>query len=350
MKTTSLSESVVRDGRGVVHCRPGGVPDRPPGPDVHRDTHAGVVHETQELPPAARLLLDEQQGIITTGQLLASGVSTRVLSRMSRQWIRLQSGIYCTRPPTWQSMLHAACLIGGPHSSIGSLSGAWLHGCTSRRPTEITVWQPATKASRPVVQSVDDSTWTLRFRSGLRSRRGTPARASVEECILDVANSHDEVTLVGVLTRALSQRRTTTRLVLARMHQRRRQRHRSLIEEICRDGDGLESALEWRYDMRVERAHGLPPRVRQVSLSRGSRSDGWYPQYGVLIELDGRNHEDWSRDMDRDNHFALQYAAVTLRYGWVDVDRRACQAAVQVATVLRQRGWTGSFQPCPQCP
>lgn len=269
---------------------------------------------------------------------------------MSRDWVRLQSGIYCTGPPTWQGMLHAASLIGGPLSSIGSLSGAWLHDCTTVRPTEITVWQPATKSPQPLIQTVDGATWTVRFRSGQRSRRGTPARASVEECILDVANSHDEVTMVGVLTRAVTQRRTVTRLVLARMQQRKRQRHRRLIEEICREGDGLESALEWRYEMLVERAHGLPSRVRQASLRPGNRSDGWYPQYGVLIELDGRNHDDWSRDMNRDNGFALTHAAVTLRYGWVDVNRRHCQAAVQVATVLAQRGWTGTMHHCPHCP
>lgn len=309
-----------------------------------------MVHETQDLPAAAHRLLDEQHGIITTAQLLACGVSTRVLSRMSREWNRLQSGVYCTRPPTWQGVLYAASLMGGPRSSIGSLSGAWLHDCTALRPSEITVWQPATKTSRPLALTSDGATWTIRFRSGPRSRRGSPARASVEECILDVANSHDEVTTVGVLTRALTQRRTVTRLVLVRMNQRKRQRHRRLIEEICHEGGGLESALEWRYDMLVERAHGLPRRVRQASLAPGSRSDGWYPQYGVLIELDGRNHDDWSRDMTRDNGFALTHATVTLRYGWVDVDRRHCQAAVQVATVLGQRGWTGTMHTCPQCP
>ncbi|MGH3280913.1 MAG: hypothetical protein ACRDNW_17510, partial [Trebonia sp.] len=40
----------------------------------------------------------------------------------------------------------------------------------------------------------------------------------------------------------------------------------------------------------------------------------------------------------------------TLRYGWSDVTRRACETARQEADALRNRGWTGTLKPCsPDC-
>jgi hypothetical protein len=41
-----------------------------------------------------------------------------------------------------------------------------------------------------------------------------------------------------------------------------------------------------------------------------------------------------------------EYGLTVLRYGWIDVDRRACLVAAQVATVLRRLGWPGSARYC----
>ena len=71
--------------------------------------------------------------------------------------------------------------------------------------------------------------------------------------------------------------------------------------------------------------------------------------YERFFEQDGkRYHHDDQRDRERDNQAAV--TGTTLRYGWVDVTRKACETARQEAAALRNRGWTGTLKPCsPGC-
>ena len=82
------------------------------------------------------------------------------------------------------------------------------------------------------------------------------------------------------------------------------------------------------------------------------RRDIDYGEYGVVVELDGRRgHAGVGalRDAARDNA-ALLAGRVTLRYGWWDVKCNPCGSALQVATVLQARGWTGAPTSCgPTC-
>jgi hypothetical protein len=73
----------------------------------------------------------------------------------------------------------------------------------------------------------------------------------------------------------------------------------------------------------------------------------------VVVELDGRlahpDEEQW-REKSRDNAAAVDRKQ-TLRYGWKQVSKEACATAVEVAKVLRGRGWDGWPRPCsPGCP
>jgi very-short-patch-repair endonuclease len=106
----------------------------------------------------------------------------------------------------------------------------------------------------------------------------------------------------------------------------------------------------------VEQAHGLPPAARQVRFARtdGSRGyrDRYYEEYGLIIELDGKQYhpdERKGRDQDRDND-ATATVGATLRYGWIDVTRKRCASAAQVHAALSKRGYTGPLKPCsPTC-
>jgi hypothetical protein len=115
--------------------------------------------------------------------------------------------------------------------------------------------------------------------------------------------------------------------------------------------------LEFRYDRDVERAHGLPEPTKQVWFAgadgRRGRRDRVYEEYGIVVELDGKlghEGEDQWRDKSRDNAAAAT-GQQSLRYGWKHVKSQACQTAVEVARVLRLRGWDGSPRPCSSaCP
>jgi hypothetical protein len=120
-------------------------------------------------------------------------------------------------------------------------------------------------------------------------------------------------------------------------------------------GSGVHSLLEYRYLHFVERPHGLPAAIRQVRIDDGGRSrylDNLYRDYRLCVELDGvAAHPESQRwqDIHRINRFTEQ-GLITLRYGWVDIDRQPCETTVQVAAVLRQNGWSGSARACaPAC-
>ena len=121
-------------------------------------------------------------------------------------------------------------------------------------------------------------------------------------------------------------------------------------------GDGIHSALEYRYLRDVERAHGLPRSRHQVRVVIDGKivyRDVYYDKYRAAVELDGRlahpDDERW-RDSRRDNQAGAQ-GVQTSRYGWRDVYGNPGQTALLQARILRRRGWQGSPRPCSaRCP
>jgi very-short-patch-repair endonuclease len=80
-------------------------------------------------------------------------------------------------------------------------------------------------------------------------------------------------------------------------------------------------------------------------------ADVLYAAFGVLVELDGRQHTEIDarrRDSARDNESAVRGFAV-LRYDWAAVTFNPCRVAAEVAAVLRSRGWTGTLTTCARC-
>jgi very-short-patch-repair endonuclease len=112
--------------------------------------------------------------------------------------------------------------------------------------------------------------------------------------------------------------------------------------------------LETRYLRQVERAHGLPPAIRQIrvrSATGTTYDDARYPEFGVVVELDGRRHTEPQtkrRDAARDNEHTLR-GLVVLRYDWMAVAFDACRVAHEVGRLLRSRGWSGAPRWCDRC-
>lgn len=191
----------------------------------------------------------------------------------------------------------------------------------------------------------------------------TPPRTRIEETVLDLtqlSNSFDEV--FSWLSRGCGRRLVTPRLLRAALIMRGRVRwHDEILDALPLIADGAHSNLEYRYVRDVERAHGLPEAKRQVKQVKVSREtafprsrylDNLYEPFGVAVELDGAAYhlvEDRWRDIRKDNASATS-GIVTLRFSWADVTRRTCMVAADVASALRQRGWTGLPSRCgPAC-
>lgn len=302
---------------------------------------------------ALRDLAAAQAGVITLRQANQCGLSRHCVARLVEQghWRRIDRSVLHLnwQEPPWRALAWAGVLVGGRDARIGGDAAAHLHGLVDEPPGRITVMVPAERRLR------DRWPWTFqRERSGVRSDRspGSPPRLTVEDTVLDLCL--DPRSTIHWITTAVQRRRTTA----ARLHRtavaRQRLVERGLVLELLNEaGTGVESPLEHHYLGLVERRHGLPRGQRQVRRrARHGRHDVGYPDYAVLVELDGHlGHTEAGRfrDMQRDNGAAVD-GLVTLRYGWTDVVETPCAVASQVAAVLARRGWPGLLVGCPACP
>lgn len=305
----------------------------------------------QDLPRELRQLIGSQQGLVTVEQASLLGVTDKALQRLADQghMVRPAKGLYDAAPllQTFEKRAWAGLLLGGPDAAIGGQAALRLHGFEAE-PELVEVWVP------PETQPVPLPGIRVRrdFLGRVTGRRGRISRIRVEEALVDVGQFLPTAGLVALLTEGFRGRLTRPSLVRAVLSNRARVRGRKRFEAILGDLDGVESALEFAYRRDVERAHRLPIPHRQVSISQGTRSDGFYEEFGVVIELDGRGgHEavrSSFRDLARDNGHA-ELNIITLRYGSDDVRGKPCEVAAQVATTLRSRGWTGDYSGCPRC-
>jgi very-short-patch-repair endonuclease len=188
----------------------------------------------------------------------------------------------------------------------------------------------------------------------LRHPGRVPPQTRIEETVLDLCEAVGSIDqAVGWLTRACGRRLTTAPRLLRAMTSRTRVRWRAEMTEALADvAVGCLSVLERRYLRGVERAHGLPTGVRQAVRRTpvGTRYDDVrYVEYATIVELDGRvAHPDDQRGRDRRrDNVAVAAGDRVLRYGWSDVTDAPCAVAAQVATALRQAGWTGGCVRVP---
>lgn len=291
-------------------------------------------------------LAERQAGVIALKQFEDVNFQTGTGRRWKRDWNRMLGGIYCLHEPTWTSWCWAALLHADSNSVVGGSAAAHLLGAVTRSPERILVWHGGTSALKPI----GDGTIGVAFRRAERTGRGEPRRTPIDVTLLDLAAETTEDETVAAIARAFSQGLTTPPRLLAMSARRKHMSRRSLVKVLCDEASkGVESVLEWRFLRVVVRAHQLPNPTLQKELRRGTRSDAFWEEHGVVVELDGRRgHEQAFRDMGRDNRLALT-GLTTLRYGWHDVTQRPCGVARQLCEVLQSRGWAGIRTRCDRC-
>jgi hypothetical protein len=297
--------------------------------------------------------------VVTRKQALAAGLSTgAIVSRLRyARWRQIYRGVYATftGPVSREARLWAAVLYAGKGAELSYETAAELHGLIDRPVLPIHVTVPASRRVRPAPGLVIHLSARAR---NVWFPRGILPHTFVEDTVLDLvhaADSFDDV--CGWVTLAFGRRLTGEGPLLATMGQRKKLRWRAELEGLVRAAaGGAHSVLEFRYDRDVERAHGLPPATHQVAFTKPDGRYGFrdrcYEKYGLVIELDGKEwHPEEKRPVDvgRDNLTATTGGS-TLRYGWDEVTRKACEAAAQVAESLRARGWRGRLTRCgPGC-
>lgn len=249
------------------------------------------------------------------------------------------------------ALLWAAVLYAGRGAYLSHQTAAEINGLSDDESPAISVTIPANRriSAPPGIVIHHSARKAMTWRPP-----GMPPYTVAEETVIDLvqtAAAADDV--IALVTRGYGRRLLIEDQLRLLARERRKLRWRHELDEIIPvAAGGAHSSLEYRHDRDVQRAHGLPEPVKQDRFRKVDGGWGYrdrcYPQYGSLvIELDGRRFhpdEQRGRDTERDNQAAV--TGTTLRYGWDDVTRRACETAEQEAAALRNRGWTGTLQPC----
>lgn len=292
------------------------------------------MHPRQPIPDAVLGLAVAQASALSVGQCRAGGMSDEAVRRLLRegQWAAVGRGLLVTCPglETVDTRRWLALLAGGPGAALGLETAAALDGWGGAAP-EVHLVVPAER------RTVQPGPWTV-----LRTRipfatRGLLSRTTTPRTCLDLCH-RDPDRMVAYVTDAVNSRRTTAGQIQRELERWSRFPRRRFLLGLLDDTDeGALSVLENMWLRDVERAHGLPRGERQTRSRAGVRD----VRYGrLLVELDGRlGHAGRGafRDMWRDNVHLL-HGEPTMRFGFHDVDQRACASAAMVAAVLRRQG------------
>ena len=311
-------------------------------------------------------LIEYQRGVLARWQAAGCTADLRAIDILVRagRWQAVYRGVYTafTGPPSRQATLWAAVLRCGQAAALSHYTAAELDGFADPVRDAVHVTIPAHQRvwfsdaefgqGRPriVVHR------SARCDSARHPAR-TPPRIRTEETVLDLVDLAETFDVAfGWLTTACGRRLVTVPQLREAAARRDKLRWRSdLAVALGEISEGVMSALERGYLRFVERPHRLPKPRRQAKRTQGGRRsylDNFYEGFGLAVELDGLGahpaEERW-RDIHRDNYFA-GYGILTLRYSWADIVGRPCFVAREVAQVLTDRGWTGTFRRCgPAC-
>jgi Transcriptional regulator, AbiEi antitoxin len=320
---------------------------------------AKLVGVVNEVPASLRQQARYQGGIITRRQALRAGVSAGKIAWLLKRgtWQQVYRGVYVTfnGPVPRGARLWAAVLFAGPGAYLSHETAAEVNGLTDEVSPVINVTIPGNRrVSPPAGMAIH-----LSSRAAMTWQPpGMPPYTVAEETIVDLVQAAAAAEdVIALVTRGYGRRLLREDQLRRVARERKKLRWRRELDEIIPvAAGGAHSLLEYRHDRDVQRAHGLPEPVKQDRFRKPDGGWGYrdrcYPDYGrLVIELDGRRFhtdEQHGTDRERDNQAAV--AGATLRYGWDDVTRRACETAAQVAEALRNRGWAGTLTPCsPGC-
>lgn len=304
----------------------------------------------QEIPPALLDLAARQHRVVHTQQIRDHGLSDRVAQRLVRTsvWRRLDRSLtlVTNSPPSQRNYLAGAFLL-VPDALACATTALSLHGLRAGGlPIEVT--------------SAADT--HLTHRQWLRLRRFDYDRDAATEVdgfavvgIIDalVSSSYslgvEESTELAL--RAVALRKCTADDLADAVRSRRNLPHRRLLLDVLADAAaGLHSRLEVEHEKRVRRPHRLPEPHLQYRLPTGKIADLAFPDYRVLVELDGRRSHELKQaaDRTRDNRHSIA-GWRTLRFGWLEVIRDPCAVAADIAAALTANGWGGTTADCRRC-
>ena len=281
--------------------------------------------------------LQQQDGVVTTAQALAAGVTERHLRTLLRGgWTQPARGVYVTPHPAdaFRASVRAA-LLACPDGAACATTAARIHELWGLR-----AWEPS-ELPQLLVPRVSRRSQRrgMRLSYGLEPRhvevrsqtRVTRLARTVRDLSCELG--HDE--LVCLLDSALRLGWSPDDYPLSRT------RAAKVSAALMLADVRSESPLETRLRLVLVRA-GLPPEELQLDVLDRSgqwiaRVDMAWPSRCLVVEVDGRDPHDKPKALyrDRRRQNALALAGWTLlRFTWFDVMRRPHWVIAQVRAAL----------------
>lgn len=251
-------------------------------------------------------ILREQRFVISRSQLLACGMSPRVLqlrTRPSGPWQRLLPGVYVgvTGAVTQDQREMAAMLYAGPGSVITGPAAVRRHHLRSPGPDAVDVLIPW-----------DCRRQSVAFVRVCRTRRmpaqvsviGPIRLTSVPRAVADAARSmtrFDDVR--AVVCEAVQRRACTVPELIAELAAGPKAGSALLREALAEVGAGVRSVAEADFRTLILRS-GLPKPIFNARLFDAdgrfiATVDAWWPAAGVAAEVDSRAYHLSAADQDR---------------------------------------------------
>jgi hypothetical protein len=264
--------------------------------------------------PYGAWLLTSQRGVISRSQALSNGMTDHGIYHRLRPggpWQRLLPGVYLTvtGEPTWEQRAVAAMLYAGPDGVITGLAALHLHDNRTPESALVDVLVPLSRQRASREFAVIHRTRRMPSREMCDlALRFAPVPRAVTDAVRQLTTLPEARAVVAA---AVQRRKCTIAALAAELEAgpvRGSARLRSVLAEVA---DGARSVAEAEFRALIL-ASDLPAPLFNADLYLDgeflARPDAWWPQEGVVAEVDSREWhllpEHWRRTMERGRRMA----------------------------------------------
>jgi very-short-patch-repair endonuclease len=274
---------------------------------------------------------DPRWGVVARRQLLAAGITDRMIERRleSGALVTEYRGVYRVGPPRTEARYMAAVLACGDRTGLSGLAAAWLWALLKGRP-------PAPEVSGPTKRRIPGiRTRRRRLHPGeLTTHRGIPI-TSVALTLCDIAPHLPVSDLALAFHEAGVKWRATPGQVKEVLARRPNLPGLAKVKEVLEGAPVHLSELERRF-LALLRAHSLPlPTTNKPAGSK--RVDCRWPEHKLTVELDSyrfhNSRHSWEQDRRRERE-AYARGDEFRRYTWDDVTKRPALALAELRELL----------------
>jgi very-short-patch-repair endonuclease len=265
-------------------------------------------------------LAERRHGVVSRRQLLAAGVTDRMIRRRveRRQLYRVHSGAYSvTKHPTAFGLFIAAVFACGESAVLSHGSAAALWDLRPRRGARVDVL--VSNSGRPEQRGIRIRTTRSLHPAEVASHHGIPC-TSVARTIVDLGATLKTPELRRVLERALILRLFDRRALDAALERATGRRGTGILRRVLEgldDTPPTRSELERRF-LQLLRDASLPSPITNGQVN-GYEVDFHWPDARLIVETDGRATHDnpFAFERDRQRDFDLSLAGWTvIRITW----------------------------------